>query len=159
MTDRPLRRQDRRDPRFSALSGDLSTEKVSKSYGFVKDLQIQEAKAIRENIRQLRKEVQDEGSSARQQERAQKEINRLHVSLKRVENLIQKSRQSAREREVLKKVKKEEDEKRATGKKAWYLKDCTCSCELAHSPLVSDLCGPRSQRRRRSCYLRPSSKS
>ncbi|KAG8844068.1 rRNA biogenesis protein rrp36 [Tulasnella sp. 330] len=127
---------DRRDPRFSALSGELSAEKYAKSYGFINELQVQEAKTLRENIRTMRKELQQQQHqrntnttteiptlSLRQMERTEKEINQLQRNLKRVESLIQRSKQNARERDVLKKLKREENEKRAAGKKDWYLKD------------------------------------
>lgn len=115
--------QEARDPRFSNISaGEFDATKFASSYGFITDIQREEAKKIRHTIRDIKKSLPEALPNTRQQEI--KRIEELKKTLNRTETSIKKARKEAREREVLMQARKEEKERRKDGKGEWYLKDC-----------------------------------
>ncbi|KAG9019401.1 hypothetical protein FRB90_002911 [Tulasnella sp. 427] len=117
-----VKKMEARDPRFSSLAGgEFDATKFASSYGFITDIQKDEAKKIRHTIRDIKKTLPNALPNTRQQEI--RRIDELKKALNRTETSIKKARREAREREVLMQARKEEKEKRSEGKGEWYLKD------------------------------------
>ncbi|KAG8902326.1 rRNA biogenesis protein rrp36, partial [Tulasnella sp. 417] len=110
-----VKKMEARDPRFSTLSaGEFDATKFASSYGFITDIQKDEAKKIRHTIRDIKKALPEALPNARQQ--GIKQIEELKKTLNRTETSIKKARKEAREREVLMQARKEEKERRKDGK-------------------------------------------
>lgn len=114
--------QDRRDPRFSALSGTLDPETFAKSYSFLSDIQKIEVPTLKGSLNATRKALLSSPREMRPE--LETEISRLERALKRAESSVQKSDRDKRERKALMEAEKAEREKRAQGKGSWYMKKC-----------------------------------
>lgn len=116
-----LPKVDRRDPRFSAVSaGNVDMDLHEKGYSFLPEM-------LKEEYDSLRKEL----AAATKAERtcARRDKDAWGVEKERLERLVAQTRtrlerteRESRERHVLSLAKKEEREKRASGKGAWYMK-------------------------------------
>lgn len=119
--------QRRRDPRFSSLSGPaVNAGMFSKSYAFVSDAQSQELSTLRQTLSKLRKlEANNAGPRAKSQAALdiQAERERVERTLKREEAKEAERKKRAREQEVLRNFKRENEERVKRGGKQFYLKD------------------------------------
>ena len=115
--------QQRRDPRFSSLTGTaLSKEAFSNSYGFVKDMQVQEMKTLRQTLSVLRAQERNQaGSNA---------AAKLSAESEKVERALRRAESKVAERERRERIDRVEKEQRQrnkelvkAGRKAFYLKD------------------------------------
>ncbi|GMK55342.1 hypothetical protein CspeluHIS016_0203980 [Cutaneotrichosporon spelunceum] len=114
-------RAERRDPRFSALSAEKTNADVHvKRYAFVPEL-------LEAEIRSLQAQV----VAAKKAEKACKLVEKprfteareeVERELAQVRTRLDRARTEQREREVLAKVRGEENARRKEGKGAWYLK-------------------------------------
>ncbi|GAA6054353.1 hypothetical protein JCM3770_003331 [Rhodotorula araucariae] len=102
-----------RDPRFDALSGSVNPQLFKQSYGFLADKQHAELETMRKTAAQARKN----------RALPEEEKERIEEALRRMENRDVTRRMKEREQEAMKSWKKEEQDKRAHGKKAFYLKE------------------------------------
>jgi len=103
-----------RDPRFDALSGSVNPHLFKQSYGFLADKQRAELDTMRKTAAQAR----------RNRALPEEEKERIEEALRRMENRDVTRKMKEREQEAMKSWKKEEQDKRAQGKKAFYLKEC-----------------------------------
>lgn len=115
--------QERRDPRFSSLSGTLDPHLHSSSYNFLPDMLNSELSTLQSSLKLARKAV----LSAPRSERAEKEaeVERIENELGRVRTRREREARERREREALGGWKREEREKRKEGKGEWHLGDGT----------------------------------
>ncbi|GAA5843293.1 hypothetical protein JCM9279_002053 [Rhodotorula babjevae] len=102
-----------RDPRFDALSGSVNPHLFKQSYGFLADKQRAELDTMRKTAQQAR----------RNRALPEEEKERIDEALRRMENRDVTRKMKEREQEAMKSWKKEEQDKRAQGKKAFYLKE------------------------------------
>ncbi|KPV73873.1 uncharacterized protein RHOBADRAFT_45165 [Rhodotorula graminis WP1] len=102
-----------RDPRFDALSGSVNPHLFKQSYGFLADKQRAELDTMRKTAAQAR----------RNRALPEEEKERIEEALRRMENRDVTRKMKEREQEAMKSWKKEEQDKRAQGKKAFYLKE------------------------------------
>jgi ribosomal RNA-processing protein 36 len=112
--------QERRDPRFSTLSGEFNPDKFEHSYSFVADIQQDEVASLRKSLSLARKLSQSSPAHLREERAA--EVTRLERALKRTESTVERAKREKRNREVLSNVKKEERSKREKGKGGWFMK-------------------------------------
>ncbi|PFH54436.1 hypothetical protein AMATHDRAFT_135184 [Amanita thiersii Skay4041] len=115
------KRQQPRDPRFLAVAGEFSAEKYQKNYGFLIETRRNELNTIKENLKRARRML----SSSPRNQRAEweNEVKRLEATVKRGESAVNKDKQEEIEREALRKVAKEERQKRKEGKQGWWMKN------------------------------------
>lgn len=147
---------DRRDPRFSSLSGGPVDAHIhARGYAFMPDLLKTELKNLRASVAAAGKAERACKLSDKPRYTAERE--RLEKEMARVRTRLEKNEREAREREVLAKAKGEEREKRASGKGAWYMKKCEFDSgqERFCARLETVLTSP--QPRRRTCSSRPAS--
>ncbi|CAK9781603.1 DUF947-domain-containing protein [Cutaneotrichosporon oleaginosum] len=114
-------RSERRDPRFSALSAEKANPDVhAKRYAFVPEL-----------LEAEMKDLQAQLAAAKKAEKACKLVEKprftaaredVERELARVRTRLDRARTEQREREVLARVRGEENARRKDGKGAWYLK-------------------------------------
>jgi len=110
-----------RDPRFSPLTGELSTKTFKSHYSFLSDLHSSELSTLRENLKRAKKLLR---SSPRElQEQRQKEVQRLEQAVKRAESSVNRDRRERVEETALDKVREEEKAKRKDGKGGWWMKE------------------------------------
>ncbi|KAK7468853.1 rRNA biogenesis protein rrp36 [Stygiomarasmius scandens] len=110
-----------RDPRFLPMTGEFSSEKFRKNYGFLADSHKTELQTLRENLKRAKKSLSSSPRDLRPEREA--EIKRLELAVKRAESTVNKDRREEIEQQALEHVSKEERDKRKTGKGSWYLKD------------------------------------
>ena len=113
--------QERRDPRFSALSGEFSQEAFGSAYSFIPELQQSEVASLKLALKAARKAAAN--SSKVTKEAREEEVRKLQKALKRTESMVEKSRRDVRERETISEVKKQEKKKQEDGKKPWYMSE------------------------------------
>lgn len=112
---------DRRDPRFSSVSaGAVNPHLHSQSYDFLPTLLQDELSGLKLALATAVKAERTCSWAEKGARTAERE--RLEQQLGKVRTRLDRTKREAREREVLSKVKKEEKEKRAAGKGAWYMK-------------------------------------
>ncbi|KDQ16833.1 hypothetical protein BOTBODRAFT_30734 [Botryobasidium botryosum FD-172 SS1] len=114
-------RIERRDPRFSSLSGEFSSTLFDSSYGFLSDIQKSEVSTLRGALSAARKQLANSPRHLREERQA--EVTRLERALKRSESTVERNERERRNQEVLKRAKKEELSKRTEGKRQWHMKD------------------------------------
>jgi len=112
---------ERRDPRFSTLSGEFSADKFDNSYSFITNIQQNEVSELRKSLSLARKLSQSSPAHLREERAA--EVTRLERALKRTESAVERAQREKRKREVLGEAKKDEREKREKGKGGWYMKN------------------------------------
>ncbi|TIC08748.1 DUF947-domain-containing protein [Wallemia mellicola] len=119
-----------RDPRFLSLSGNFSQDLFEKSFSFLKgslSKEVAEAKeqlkAAQLNIRRARSLPGQSEDKTYLIEEHQAEVDRLTHEIQRMSSQAKTSQKKDIEKEALRKIKKEERDKRGEGKKAYYLKD------------------------------------
>lgn len=137
----PLPPQDRRDPRFSSLSGTFSEETFTQSYSFITSIQQTEVAELRTSLSRARKLLASSPAHLREERTA--EVTRLERALKRTESNVEHASRDKRKREALAEAKREEMKKREAGKGTWYMKDCAyraVSCFCDFSFYYVDLC-------------------
>ncbi|KAL6309916.1 hypothetical protein BKA93DRAFT_889522 [Sparassis latifolia] len=110
-----------RDPRFLPLAGEFSSRNFQSQYSFLSEMHVNETKTLRNNLKRARKMLASSPRDLR--EEREQEVQRLERAVKRAESMVGKDRREKVEQEALRKVGKEEREKRKEGKGAWYLKD------------------------------------
>ncbi|KAF8632566.1 hypothetical protein AX15_001776 [Amanita polypyramis BW_CC] len=110
-----------RDPRFLQLTGEFSAEKFHNNYGFLIEARRNELNTLKENLKRARKLLLS--SPRNQRNERENEVKRLELALKRTESLVNKDRQDKIQMEVLRKVTKEERDKRKQGKRGWWMKE------------------------------------
>ncbi|KLO17037.1 DUF947-domain-containing protein [Schizopora paradoxa] len=110
-----------RDPRFSALSGELSVQKFQSQYSFLADMHGTELSNLKENLARAKKLLRSSPRDLR--EAREDEVQKLEAALKRAESTVNRDRQEQVTRVALEKVKKEEQEKQKQGKSGWWMKD------------------------------------
>ena len=113
-----------RDPRFLPMTGEFSPTRFRSQYGFLADMHNQEKRTLKDNLKRARKLLANSPKHLR--EEREQEVQRLERAYKRAESMVSKDRQEKVEQEALERVAQEEKEKRKSGKKAWYMKNCTC---------------------------------
>lgn len=107
------------------MTGEFSPKRFRSQYGFLADMHSQEMQTLRDNLKRARKLLTNSPRHLR--EEREQEVQRLERAYKRAESMVSKDRQERIEQEALERVAQEEKEKRKAGKKAWYIKNCTCS--------------------------------
>ncbi|CAO1620851.1 unnamed protein product [Parajaminaea phylloscopi] len=119
--------QQRRDPRFSNLSGHAVNEGMfAKSYSFLAETQTKELSELRQTHSKLRKmEANHAGPKAKSQSALdiRQERERVERALKREEAKDAERKKRSREKEVLRNFRLENDERVKNGGKRFYLKD------------------------------------
>lgn len=120
-----------RDPRFLSLSGNFSQDLYEKSFSFLKGSLSKEVadakdqlKTAQLNIRRARSLPGQSEDKTYLIEEHQAEVDRLTHEIQRMSSQAKTSQKKDIEKEALRKIKKEERDKRGEGKKAYYLKDC-----------------------------------
>lgn len=119
--------QQRRDPRFSTLSGpSVNSGMFNKSYAFLFEAQSKELSTLRQTLAKLRKlEANHAGPKATSQSalNIRRERERIERTLKREEAKDAERKKRFREQEVLRNFRRENDERVKKGGKRFYLKD------------------------------------
>jgi len=112
---------ERRDPRFSSISGTFSSDTFQAGYSFLNSLQESEASQLKAELSNAQKLL----AHSQPDERLEREegVARLQRALKRGETAVERTKREKRDRDALRKAKKEEREKRQNGKKAWFMKN------------------------------------
>jgi len=110
-----------RDPRFSALSGDLSLHKFQSQYSFLAGLHATELSTLKDNLKRAKKMLRSSPRNLREAREA--EVQRLEVAVKRAESSVNRDRQEQVARIAMDNVKKEEQGRREQGKTGYWLKD------------------------------------
>ncbi|KAF8320317.1 DUF947-domain-containing protein [Clavulina sp. PMI_390] len=111
---------ERRDPRFSSLSGSFDQSQFSKSYSFITGLQETEVGDLKTSLSRARKLLANSPAHLRDDRAA--EVTRLERALKRTESHVEREKRERRQREVLGAAKKAEQAKQAAGKGIWHMK-------------------------------------
>ncbi|THV07740.1 DUF947-domain-containing protein [Dendrothele bispora CBS 962.96] len=110
-----------RDPRFLPMTGEFSSDKFRQNYDFLTESHKTELQTLRENLKRARKMLSSSSRDLRPEREA--EIQRLELAVKRAESTVNKDRREEIEERALKRVSKEERNKREAGKGNWYLKN------------------------------------
>ena len=116
--------KERRDPRFSSLSGSFSSDTFQAGYSFLNSLQESEFSQLKTELSNARKLLAQ--SPEDQRSEREEDVARLQRALKRVETTVERTKREKRDRDALRKAKKEEREKQQNGKKAWFMKNSMC---------------------------------
>ncbi|KAL7425132.1 rRNA biogenesis protein rrp36 [Cryptotrichosporon argae] len=116
-----VKKTERRDPRFSSLSGTMNVNVHAQSYGFLPTMLRDELAGLKQSLVTAIKAEQN--CPLREKERFIQDRQRLELEVARVRTRLEKEERETRERDVLGRVKKEERDKRASGKGAWYMKE------------------------------------
>lgn len=109
-----------RDPRFVSVVGEYSSEKFQRHYEFLVGAHMAELFTLKENLKTARKLLATSPRDFR--DARSREVEHLELAVKRAESQVNKDKTKKIEQEALKKVKREEREKRLQGKSAWYMK-------------------------------------
>jgi ribosomal RNA-processing protein 36 len=117
---------DRRDPRFSSLSGHVNADLHARGYDFLPGMQAAEVDNLRKAVSGAFKA--ERNCKLLEKPRFTAERERLEAELARARSKHERTKRENREREVLAKVKREEREKRESGKGAWYMKKGEWAC-------------------------------
>ncbi|TIA89121.1 hypothetical protein E3P99_02197 [Wallemia hederae] len=119
-----------RDPRFLSLSGNFSQDLFEKSFAFLKGSVQQEVVQAKEQLKaaelSLRRARALPSSTDDKQyliAEHQNEVARLTQDIQRMSSQVKTSQKKDIEKDALRKIKKEEREKRGEGKKAYFMKD------------------------------------
>jgi ribosomal RNA-processing protein 36 len=114
--------QERRDPRFSALSASSTTDPnlTILSYSFLTPLLKSEFSTARARLNAALKAERSSPRDQREERIAEREEAESEVA--RLRSRVEVAERQEREREALARVKKEEKDKRAHGKGEWHLK-------------------------------------
>ncbi|WVQ96029.1 hypothetical protein IAU59_003129 [Kwoniella sp. CBS 9459] len=116
-----LHKPDRRDPRFSSVSaGTLDAHLHSQSYSFLPSILKEELSSLKQALFAAQKAERTCPWAEKAARTAERE--RIELQLGKVRTRLVRSERETAERDVLAKAKKEEREKRASGKGAWYMK-------------------------------------
>ncbi|OCF35205.1 rRNA biogenesis protein RRP36 [Kwoniella heveanensis BCC8398] len=116
-----LHKPDRRDPRFSSVSaGTLDAHLHSQSYSFLPSILKEELSSLKQALSAAQKAERTCPWAEKPARTAERE--RIELQLGKVRTKLVRSERETAERDVLAKAKKEEREKRASGKGAWYMK-------------------------------------
>jgi ribosomal RNA-processing protein 36 len=105
--------QNRRDPRFDALSGELDESRFRTSYSFIDEARSEEIKRLRYAISQARK---------RKGAVDMDELDAMAAELQRLQSKQAEHERRQRQATVVSGWKNEERQKRETGKAAFFLK-------------------------------------
>lgn len=131
-----------RDPRFLSLSGNFSQDLYEKSFSFLKGSLSKEVadakdqlKTAQLNIRRARSLPGQSEDKTYLIEEHQAEVDRLTHEIQRMSSQAKTSQKKDIEKEALRKIKKEERDKRGEGKKAYYLKDCEFTIPFTNTHL------------------------
>ncbi|RSH93277.1 rRNA bioproteinsis protein rrp36 [Saitozyma podzolica] len=115
-----VQKQDRRDPRFSSVSGQVNVDLHAKAYDFLPGMLSAEFDALKTAVAMAVKAERTCAWADKPARTAERE--RLEAELGKQRTRLERTRREARDREVLAKVKKEEREKQKQGKGAWHMK-------------------------------------
>ncbi|WVF68488.1 hypothetical protein IAT40_003255 [Kwoniella sp. CBS 6097] len=116
-----LHKPDRRDPRFSSVSaGGLDAHLHSQAYSFLPSILKEELSSLKKSLYAAQKAERTCPWAEKPAKTAERE--RIELQLGKVRTRLVRSERETAERDVLAKAKKEEREKRASGKGAWYMK-------------------------------------
>lgn len=114
--------QEVRDPRFIPLTGEFDPAKFRTQYNFIADMHLTELKTLRDNLKRARKMLASSPHDLR--EEREREVEKLELAVKRSESMVNRDKREKIEQEALRKVTKEEREKRAQGKGDFWIKSC-----------------------------------
>lgn len=114
--------QEVRDPRFIPLTGEFDAAKFRTQYNFIADMHLTELKTLRDNLKRARKMLASSPHDLR--EEREREVEKLELAVKRSESMVNRDKREKIEQEALRKVTKEEREKRAQGKGDFWIKSC-----------------------------------
>lgn len=144
-----------RDPRFLQVTGEFDAKRFQNQYNFLSDLHQNELGTLKDNLKRARKLLANSPRDLREEREG--EVDRLERAVKRAESLVNKDRREKVETEALRKLAKDEREKRKQGKKAWYMKDGTLSQNtIMEATAMADHGLYVEQRIRRICSYVPS---
>ena len=127
-----------RDPRFLQVTGEFDAKRFQNQYDFLSDLHQNELGTLKDNLKRARKLLANSPRDLREEREG--EVDRLERAVKRAESLVNKDRREKVETEALRKLAKDEREKRKQGKKAWYMKTGTDASLALFRPLFTYLC-------------------
>lgn len=105
--------QNRRDPRFDALSGDLDNTRFRTSYSFITEARKEEIQRLKFAISQAKK---------RKGAIDQDELKSMSENLQKLQSKQAEAERQQRQANVMSDWKHQEKEKRAAGKSEFYLK-------------------------------------
>ncbi|KIM21745.1 hypothetical protein M408DRAFT_333288 [Serendipita vermifera MAFF 305830] len=109
-----------RDPRFGEAVGEYSAEHFLHNYEFLSGVRQGELQTIRESLARAKRLLGSSPAALRAERQA--EVDKLERTMKRAESAIERTKRTAFERETMLKVKRDERQKRASGKREWHLK-------------------------------------
>ncbi|KAK2461946.1 hypothetical protein APHAL10511_006409 [Amanita phalloides] len=109
-----------RDPRFIPLAGEFSERLYQNNYGFLAEARRNELDSLKDNLKRARKMTSS--SPRNQRNERESEVKRLELAVKRMESLVNKDKQDKIQVEALRKIGKDEREKRKQGKRDWWMK-------------------------------------
>ncbi|WVR08082.1 hypothetical protein IAU60_005128 [Kwoniella sp. DSM 27419] len=116
-----IHKPERRDPRFSSVSaGSLDAHLHSQGYSFLPSMLKEEMTSLKKALSVAQKAERTCPWAEKPARTAERE--QIELQLGRVRTRLVRDQRDTAEREVLAKVKKEEREKRAQGKGAWFMK-------------------------------------
>ena len=107
------------------MTGAFDAQRFQNQYNFLSDLHQNELSTLKDNLKRARKLLANSPRDLREEREG--EVDRLERAVKRAESLVNKDRREKVEPEALRKLARDEREKRKQGKKAWYMKDGTLS--------------------------------
>ncbi|KAH8120175.1 rRNA biogenesis protein RRP36 [Phellopilus nigrolimitatus] len=110
-----------RDPRFSTLTGEVSSAAFQNRYSFLVDMHKAELSTLRENLKRAKNILRS--SPRDQREVREEEVQRLEHAMKRAESSVNRDKREGVEREALERIQKEEKQRRKEGKSEWHMKD------------------------------------
>lgn len=116
-----VRKADRRDPRFSSLSGAANKHEFAAQYGFLKDVYTTELKTLRERFGALVKK--ERAASGAQANTIAAEREAVGRELDRAQALAAERRRRSEADAIDTQQRRENRQRLAEGKKAFYLKD------------------------------------
>lgn len=115
-----------------SVAGEFKADKFQQNYGFLTEIHNNELKTLRDNLKRARKMLDNAPRHLRADYEA--EVQRLELAVKRTESIVNKERMDRIQQEALRKVSKDEREKRKEGKGNWYLKKCKWLYGLCEIP-------------------------
>jgi ribosomal RNA-processing protein 36 len=127
--------QERRDPRFSSLSGTVDAHLHAKSYGFLSNLVANEYVAGQEALKAAQKALRNAPRALREEREA--DVEHAERELARLRTKKELDERTRREREAMQTWKHEEKKKQAEGKGQWHMKDCACRPAPRREPVTS----------------------
>lgn len=81
-----------------------------------------ELSTLKENLKRARRMLRS--SPHNQREEREQEVAKLEQAFKRAESNVNRDKREKIEEDALQRAKQEEKERRKTGKRSWYMKEC-----------------------------------